>query len=405
MAIRVSFREHRESNGEITLYARFKIPERKGGKVVYRNTERSTGTSQRVKARQRAEEIYQAAYEEAHKPQPGELADDTFAKAALDYMRHNGGKVTPTDGLIPAHRLKVRANKKYLHPIIEKAGLKKLREFDQALMVSLGAALYPDKSAATINRQLYTPVIAVLNFAKHPYQLQRPEGHDSLPELDIPADSWYPGVLREANPYARAFLITQRMTGRRPDELLNRTPDHYINETGVLQVWDGKAEQFISLELPEPARIALDALPNLRNDPERGGVGKGARRTFAKRNFLFGTNHKSTMIKWIKDACKEAGVRYHMPKEAGRHAFVTKNLQEGKSLKWVQDAGRWKTLKVVAEKYGHLEKQEVDRQAREAGEEWFRQVLSQPVQIEGNEQRILGIEVGKGKKDQKNQAG
>ena len=87
---------------------------------------------------------------------------------------------------------------------------------------------------------------------------------------------------------------------------------------------------------------------------------------------------------WLKDACKEAGVRYHMPKEAGRHAFVTKNLEEGKSLKWVQDSGRWKTLKIVAEKYGHLEKQEIDRQARHAGEEWFRKVLNQPLKIEGN---------------------
>ncbi len=401
MAIRVSFREHRESSGEITLYARFKIPKREGGKVTYGYTERSTGTSQRVKARQRAEEIYQAAYEEAHKPQPGELSDGTFAKAALDYMRHKGGRVTPTDGLIPAHRLKVRANKKYLHPIIERIGLKKLAEIDQALLGWLTEQIYPGRTPATINRQLYTPIIAVMKFAKHPYRLQRPEGHDSLPELDIPADDWYPAVLRAANPYARAFLIASRMTGRRPDELLNRTRDHYVSDTGVLLVWDGKGQQFISLELPEPARIAMDALPDIRDEATgAGSVAKGERRTDAKRGFLFGTNHKSTMNKWIKDACKEAGVRYHMPKEAGRHAFVTKSLEEGRSLKWVMDAGRWKTLKVVAEKYSHLEKQEVDRQARQSGEEWFRKVLNQPAQIEGNEQRISGIYLGKGKKTQ-----
>lgn len=403
MAIRVSFREHRESNGEITLYARFKIPERKGGKVIYRNTERSAHTSSRVKARQEAERIYQEAYEEAHRERPGELADGTFAKAAINYMRNKGTKTTPTDGLIPAYRLKIRANKKYLHPIIERIGLKKLSEIDNGLLGWLAEQIYPGRTAATINRQLHTPIIAVLKFAEHPYNLKRPDGHDSLPALDIPADDWYPSVLRVANPYARAFLITQRMTGRRPDELLNRTHDHYISETGVLQVWDGKGKQFISLELPDPARIALDALPDLRRNEEPGSVAKGERRTAAKRTFLFGTNHKSTMLKWIKDACKEAGVRYHMPKEAGRHAFVTKSLEEGKSLKWVMDAGRWKTLKVVAEKYGHLEKQEVDRQARASGEEWFRKVLNQPVQIEGNEQRILGTDVGKAKKTKKNQ--
>jgi len=38
MAIRVSFRKHRESNGEVTLYARLKIPERRGGKIIHRYT-------------------------------------------------------------------------------------------------------------------------------------------------------------------------------------------------------------------------------------------------------------------------------------------------------------------------------------------------------------------------------
>src|SRR5262249_6167243 len=62
-------------------------------------------------------QIYQKAYYEAHKAHPDRLADDTFAAAALDYMQLKGGKTTPVDGLIPAARLKVRANKKYLAPL------------------------------------------------------------------------------------------------------------------------------------------------------------------------------------------------------------------------------------------------------------------------------------------------
>jgi hypothetical protein len=392
MAIRVSFREYRASNGETTLFARFKIPERKDGKIVERYVERSTSTSQRVKARQRAEEIYQEAYEQAYKKPEDEIDPDTFAAAALAYMKHNGGKTTPIDGLIPAARLKVRANKRYLFHIIGKIGLKKLSEINQALVGQIADQIYPGRTAATINRQLYTPIIAVMNHAKHPVELERPAGYDSLPELDVPPDSWYAPVLREANPYARAFLITQRMTGRRPDELLNRTRDHFSDEMGTLLFWDGKGEQFIMLQLPEPALIAIRALPDLR-ESKKGSPTE--RLTHSKRNFLFGTNHASTMRAWLKDACKAAGVRYHMPKEAGRHAFVTKNLEEGRSLKWVQDSGRWKTLKIVAEKYSHLEKQEIDRQARQAGEDWFRKMLNQPIQIE---QRVSGKSLGKDQK-------
>ena len=70
-------------------------------------------------------------------------------------------------------------------------------------MGRLAQDLYPGRTAATINRQLYTPVIALLKFAPN---LKRREGHDSLPELDVLADAWYPPVLRAVNPYARAFL-------------------------------------------------------------------------------------------------------------------------------------------------------------------------------------------------------
>ncbi|HET6926592.1 MAG TPA: hypothetical protein VFI48_07055 [Hyphomicrobiaceae bacterium] len=114
---------------------------------------------------------------------------------------------------------------------------------------------------------------------------------------------------------------------------------------GTLLFWDGKGEQFIMLQLPEPALIAIRALPDL-SQAKKGAIRRGEKLTHSKRHFLFGTNHASTMRIWLKDACKEAGVRYHMHKEAGRHAFVTKCLQEGKALKWVMDAGRWLTLQI-----------------------------------------------------------
>ena len=180
----------------------------------------------------------------------------------------------------------------------------------------------------------------------------------------------------------------------------NRTREHFNDELGALTVWDGKGKQYIVVQLPEPALIAIRALPDL-SEAKKGSMKKGEKLTTAKRNYLFGTNQKSTMRKWMKDACKDAGVPYHTAYEAGRHAFVTKNLEEGKSLKWVMEAGRWKRIKVPAERYGHLERQEVDRQARQSGEDWFRKVLSQPTQIKAEavpEQRLVGDRMGDGTK-------
>lgn len=361
MGFRVTFREHREKDGTRILYARYYEPFRdEAGKVRSRRVERSTHTGKRVDARRWAEDEYQKAYEEAHKERAGALADDTFASAARTYMLSNGSKA-------------------YLFPLIERLGRKKLSEITQTVVTNLIDKLYPGRTAATVNRQVFTPIIRVMNFAKHKHALERPKGHDSLPDLDVPKNEWYPAVLRVANPWLRAFLIVGRLHGRRPGELLNRTREHFDPELGTLQVYDAKGDQTIMLQLAGPALIALKALPDLRT----AKVGAGKKLTHGMRHALFGTFRKETMRAWLKDACKEAGVRYHMAKEAGRHAFVTKNLEAGKSLKWVQDAGRWKTLKVVAEKYGHLELQEIDRQAREAGEEWFSKILSQPIQIEG----------------------
>jgi len=89
---------------------------------------------------------------------------------------------------------------------------------------------------------------------------------------------------------------------------------------GTLLFWDGKGEQFIMLQLPEPALIAIRALPDL------------SQATFAamrsSRTQSATSSSGRTMLRpcAFGDACKEAGVRYHMHKEAGRHAFVTKCL-------------------------------------------------------------------------------
>jgi integrase len=381
MGIKVGFREHVEKSGHRTLYVRFKIPEyQKDGSIRERYVERSARTRKKVEARQFAEAEYERACEEARRMRDGELSNETFAAAARGYMLNGGSR-------------------QYLFPIIECLGLKKLSEIDQLMVSDLSNALYPGRSAATVNRQLYTPIIAVMNFAKHQHRLERPKGHDSFPALDVPRDDWYPAVLRVANPWVRAFLITGRMHGRRPGELLNRTREHFDTERGTLLVYDRKGDQHILIELAGPALVAIKALPDLRDAV--AGVGVFKRLTRGMRNALFGTFRKETMRVWLRDACKEAGVRYHMPKEAGRHAFVTKNLQAGKSLKWVQDAGRWKTLKVPAEKYGHLELQEVDREARRAGEDWFAKIFSEPLQIKAaapERKEFLGDGIGDGRK-------
>lgn len=358
MAIRISWREHTAKDGTVTRYARFKIPERQeGGAIKFRPVERSVGSVSKREGAKLVERWYQDAVAAAD---AAPRAIPTFAEVALTYQK--------TQGPSP-----------YFTPILEQIGNRPVTDINQTLMMELATTIYPGRTAATINRQLFTPVIAALRMSargdayKMP-MIERPKGHDSLPDLNVPDNDWFRAVLPVANPWLRAFLICGRLHGRRPGEYLNRERKHFDREARTLLVRDNKGKQNITINLAEPAWAALASLPDMTEATHirRDHRGRNTPRlTEAKKSWLFGTCHKSTMRKWLLKACKDAGAPYHMAKEAGRHAFATGHLKEGKSLKWVQDAGHWKTIKVVAEKYAHLEKQAVHEQAKRSGESWF----------------------------------
>lgn len=70
----------------------------------------------------------------------------SFAEAALMYMEAGGGK-------------------SYMAAIIKTVGLMKVDQFRQSDLDALAVKLYPKVSNATRNRQVYTPFIAVMNYA------------------------------------------------------------------------------------------------------------------------------------------------------------------------------------------------------------------------------------------------
>ena len=76
----------------------------------------------------------------------GAEATATFVGAAVSYLEAGGERT-------------------YLGPIIARIGSVPLARIDQALIDRTARALYPDASPATLNRQAFTPIAAVLNHA------------------------------------------------------------------------------------------------------------------------------------------------------------------------------------------------------------------------------------------------
>jgi integrase len=128
------------------------------GKYLGRYVDRST------KARTRALAVkvirqWQREIERGEFSSPGE---PTFAGAVVGYLK-NGGDPRPTG--------------KLLEHFIERDGKPtRLAAIDQTAIDACATALYPNHSPATRNREVYTPISAILKAAGADFKIRRPKG-------------------------------------------------------------------------------------------------------------------------------------------------------------------------------------------------------------------------------------
>ena len=87
---------------------------------------------------------------------------------------------------------------------------------------------------------------------------------------------------------------------------------------------------------------------------------------------VFGYRSRSGAYPHIKLAIARAGVEEYKPHEFGRHAFARRLLSQGKTLKEVQEAGGWKSYRMVADVYGHMEKKNTDNIIENSGDDFMR---------------------------------
>lgn len=91
----------------------------------------------------------------ADRPQP------TFLSAALIYMKAGG-------------------ERRFVGPLLEHFRETPLADIDQAAIDNAAAVLYPEASPATLNRQVYTPVSAILKRGGVEFEVKRPKGPTSM---------------------------------------------------------------------------------------------------------------------------------------------------------------------------------------------------------------------------------
>lgn len=319
------------------------VPPRKGktpywyvrGKYLGIALDDSTGTTEERAARRILKTWReQAERGEFRKKPSAEPTPATFLSAAVAYMQAGG-------------------ERQYIQPLLAKWGEKPLTEIDQIAIDALAAELYPNATAATRNRQVYTPVSAILKRAGIEHKIRRPKGWRGTKRTFWLQPEPTFRLLEEAGALDPEFGILCTLLnycGLRLGEAL----DEMICERIELQrefayVGDTKTDTPRAVYLPP---IVVAALANHPRGLDR--VGR-----------LFRFHDGGRLRDMLKEACRRAGVT--LPRRTAFHVFrhnygTWMRLYGGLDDIGLTRTGAWADIDSV-ERYSHSEATAEARQA------------------------------------------
>ena len=258
-----------------------------------------------------------------------------FAAAAAAYMKAGG-------------------DNRFLHPLILHFGSTALDRIDQVAIDNAAAEIYPDASAATRNRQVYTPIVAVLNRAGIERRIRRPLGWKSPKSVSWlqPAQAF--AVFAAADAIDAEFGLFLRVlcyTGMRLSEALSVTLAQVDLEGETIYRPKTKNDDPRNVYLPPELVVALANHPC--------GLNRQGR--------LFRFHVCGRLRIWLSTAMEKAGVSFP-PRQRGfhlfRHTWATwMRRYGGLDTSGLLETGAWRDRSSAA-RYEHLDKTEEARKAK-----------------------------------------
>jgi integrase len=296
--------------------------------------EESTGTdnkkvAEEIRAKREAEILAQSIY--------GRRATATFAEAALSYLEKGG-------------------DKRFVAKVIRHFGTTPLAKVDQNAIDVGARKVYPNTSAATRNRQFYTPASAVIKHAAK---------RGWCPQVVLERPKMPPGRVRWLSPEAER-LIDSCGGHLRPLAIFLLYSGARIGEALWLDWRDVDLKRSHVTFPVEPGRRTKNNEPRgvplhprvravLANLPHRDGVlfrrpdGLPYERL---RNDENDTSAGNRIKKAFAAACKRAGIKNFTPHDC-RHTWATWHYAKNRDLLALQRLGGWKTLSMVT-RYAHV---------------------------------------------------
>lgn len=291
------------------------------GTVAGRRIRQSLGTGDR----DRAQEACAALEARLWKGRLyGAEAVVTFEDAALSYMEDGG-------------------ERRFMAPLLRHFAGRALRTITPKDIRDAARALLPHAAPATRNRQIIAPARAAINHAAQQGWCQAirvRQFRTEKPSRVAVSAEWVAAfratALARRLPYLAAIARFMFETGCRLGEATALTPRGLDLSGRTAEIGRTKNGESYRVDLSLGMMVEL---ANLR--PRRGRVFG-----YASRHSVYGP--------WAT-VCREAGIAYVPPHQAGRHSFATALDAVGWSAAQIANAGRWKSVRLVAETYTHPE--------------------------------------------------
>jgi integrase len=209
----------------------------------------------------------------------------------------------------------------------------------------------------TLKRAIYGPMCAVLKMAAEnrlcpPVLLPKPKGEKKIVQ---PAPEAHISTLLACrmHQWLRACILIMTYHGVRPSDLKRLRWEHvsFSNGTMLLIHTKNGRSQMVRMhpEVQDAMQIHLAQVVPFGGKPSP---------VFPK---LQVPEPAMNLNQYIRTVCKQNALPYYSTHKLGRHAFASRLLMSGHTLKDVQEGGNWASISVVADLYGHLERSHVDQ--------------------------------------------
>ncbi|MGD1039109.1 MAG: site-specific integrase [Roseiarcus sp.] len=299
------------------------------GTVRGLSIEESTGVTdwkiaEEIKVKREAELLTESIW--------GKATSVSFAHAVADYLEHGAG------------------NPRFLQPLLDQFQTTLLRNIDQHAIDIAATKLYAKAKPATRNRQVYTPVSAILHHAARkgwcdPPLIARPKQPKGVVRWIKPDEA--ERLIEACAEHLRPLVIFMLYTGARVGEAV--WLDWSNVDLGKAQVTFPKTKNGEPRSVPLHPRV-VQVIANLSH--REGEVfRKPSGEPYARPKGDADTSAGSRIHTAFSGARERAGVENFRVHDC-RHTWATWHYQANRDLTALQTLGGWKTVAMVL-RYAH----------------------------------------------------